>query len=157
MPTIEEAIREGLVVKIGGNLQHRQLPNRLLLATREVVEWMKRELPQAKTDGYTVGAATPKEQLAVLFNQFVAGNEIGWPVPHEMRPNELGIYRLRTDDVRLNGWFPRPKCFVIGSIDFKSNCSGMRDNQLRDEAKRQRELLGLEGGQFLLGDYHGHL
>lgn len=130
---------------------------RRLYAPPEVIEWMRTVLISAKTDGFTMGAASPKEQVAVLCHRFVAGHEFDWPVPHPMRPEEAGIYRFRTDDVRLNGWFPEKCCFVIGSAGLKAGHSTMGDDELRDQAITVRERLQVNGGAYLTGDYNDHI
>lgn len=159
MPTVSEAIGSQIIYVLPGNLQPYQTQCRRLLATHSVITWIREEIPNATTDGFTIGALSPKDQLLILFNEFVSGQEIGWPFPHAMRPESDGIYRFRTDDVRLNGWFPEQGCFVIGSVDFKSNCISdpARDDTLRDEAIAERETLQINDGAFLLGDYNENL
>lgn len=159
MPTLEEAINTKLVTTMGGNLKPHQQPTRLLLAVPEVTEWMKLVLPTAKSDGYVAGATNPLQQLLSLFNQFVAGKDLDDPLPHPMRPHHQGIYRVRTADVRLDGWFPRKGCFIIGAAELTSICkrTAGRDDEMRDTARAWREKLMIEDGNFLTGDYNDHL
>lgn len=159
MPTVSEALKTRVVVPIGGNLKPHQQPTRLLLTSQEVIEWMKAVLPKAKSDGVYPGAASPLEQAAGLFNRFVAGDDFQDPLPHPMRPTEQGIYRLRTPDVRMDGWFPEKCCFVIGAIELTQNCKRQRglDDQLRDLAINLRTTLQINNGTYLTGSYNDHL
>lgn len=157
MPTLDEAVKKSLLIRIGGNLKPDQQPCRRLFAVPEVISWMKKVLKDAKTDGYTLGAMRPVEQVLVLCNRFVAGEDFDWPLPHPMQPDCLGIYRVRTDDVRLNGWFPETCSFIIGSADLKMNCYAFRDKELMSEALSERDKLKVNEGHFLTGDYHDHI
>lgn len=159
MPTLEELAANGSLVRIGGNLRSYQQGMRRLYAVPEVVDWMRKVLPTATSDGHVLGASHPREQLMDLCNRFVSGEEMVAPLPHPMRPNDLGIYRFKTADLRLNGWFPEKFCFVIGSIELKSNCVNdpSLDDALRDRAAHHRDALQANGGAYLLGDYHDHL
>lgn len=157
MPTLDGLTASGEIVKVGGGLRAHQQPVRRLYAVANVIEWMKTVLPTARSDEFVIGAAHPIYQVDNLFNRFVSGDDFDWPLPHPMHPDNVGIYRIRTDDVRLNGWIPERCCFVIGSVGLKQGSTTAHDNALRDTAISERERLQINDGAFLLGDYRDHL
>ena len=159
MSTIEELNTAGRVVRVRGNLRSHQQPTRRLYVTAECIEWMKNVLTAASSDGFVDGAATPKEQVYSLVNKFISGDDFDKPFPHPMFPEVDGVYRFRTADVRLDGWFPEPCCFVVAAMELKENCATVkgRDNEMRDQVIRIREELQINDGAYLTGDYNDHL
>lgn len=118
-----------------------------------MIEAMKVTLPRLQTDGYYPDSASPIQQAAVLFNSFVAGDDLNPPLPHEMRPMGQGIWRLRTPDLRFDGWFPRRNYFVIGAFDSKTGTKAIgRNTQMVAEVLELRENTNLEGGVFLAAE-----
>ena len=107
------------------------------------------------TDNFYPGSATPREQAAVLFRSFVAGEEFDDPVPHEMDPRGQGVWRLRTADLRFDGWFPRPNFFVVGAFDHKKETmKDGRNNEMYREVLALRATTNLDNGIFATqGDY----
>ena len=97
-------------------------------------------------------AAKPIEQLDVLLRRFCSGEDLDDPLPHHMTPTSKGIWRIPTADLRLVGWFPVQSVFVLSEIELKSNCTGMRDEQLLSNAEKFREKLDLMNGDFVKGD-----
>lgn len=159
MTTILDATQNEILIKIGGNLRPHQQQERRLFAIPEVTRWMDQVLRHAATDGFVDGALRPAHQVMILANQFVSGANLPPPFPHSMYPEHLGIYRIRTHDVRLDGWFPERQCFIIGEIELKSVCieTPGRDDEMRDNCVAHRERLNINGGAFLSGDYNDHI
>lgn len=155
---MNEALIAGLLAKIGGGLQSWQQPFRRLLATHEVIAWMKANLKNAQNDGFNPDAGSPLDQAADLFNRFVSGDTIEPPLPHPMKPEADGVYRFRTSDIRFDGWFPETCCFVIGAIDLKSSIvdNGLDGVQMQ-KVINARQSLQINAGAYLTGDYNGHL
>lgn len=140
-----------------GNLRARQLPCRLLVAGYDVLGKMKAELPKMVTDGVIPDSVRPLAQAADLFNVFVSGGDFSPPLPHQMRPLGHGVWRLRTPDLRIDGWFPDRNFFVIGAFDSKANCEANkgRDNAMVAEVIDLRTKTNLLGGTYMEAeDYH---
>ncbi|KAJ03311.1 hypothetical protein [Sulfitobacter mediterraneus] len=123
MATIEDLVKEKILIRIGGNLLRHEMPQRAMLATAEVVDWIKGNLDDLQSDGYVEGASTPKMQAAALFRSFVRGdNPVAFKLPRVMVPREEWVWEFRTDDLRFFGWFYRKGCFVITGVNTKENC-----------------------------------
>lgn len=157
MSTLEECYERGLLIKMGGNLRARQQAMRLLLCSVAVVEKMKNELPIMKSDNVIPGSVRPLEQAADIMNRFVSGDDFLPPKPHEMAPAGQGVWRLRTPDLRFDGWFPERNFFVIGAFDSKANCvaNRARDDEMYQEVIDFRQATNLFDGKFENSeDYH---
>lgn len=88
-------------------LQHE----RLLYGSPSFIDWLRETLPHLPMD--RDGALDPLEQVDDLFFQYAAG----WPLRigrqfHQLRPLDCGVWMLKTNDVRLFGWFVLRDCFV---------------------------------------------
>lgn len=152
MSTVQECVVKGLLVRISGRLRAHQQPMRVLLSTERAVTWMKSELHNLDSDGYVPGALRPRDQAAILFNQFVAGDDLPDPQPHEMKPLGNGIWEIRTADLRFFGWFPQRGIFVISAIAAATSC---KDRKLYegyyDQARSDRSAIDLMGGSYIAG------
>jgi hypothetical protein len=156
MSTLDECIAANILARVGGNLRRHQQPHRLLVIGVTVLEDLKRRLPGMETDNYFPGSVRPVEQAAVLFNHFVAGEDFDPPVPHEMEPKGQGVWRLRTPDLRFDGWFPERNYFVIGAFDSKSNAKiRMRSDAMVMEVLALRSAANLADGKYMSSeDYY---
>ncbi len=106
-------------------------------------------LPTLQSDGFFPGSARPREQAAVLFRNFIAGHPFNDPLPHEMHPLGQGIWRLKTPDLRFDGWFPDFNFFVIGAFDTKQNAKlNGRDDAMVAEVVALRTKTNLLGGAY---------
>lgn len=72
-----------------------------------------------------------------------------------MTPLDLGVWELKTTDVRLFGWFHVPKCFIIGNVDTKARYLEMPglSGGYRDNSAFRRDKLDLDKPKFILGGY----
>ena len=138
--------------KINPQLTYRQQELRKVLVRETCIAWMTTVLPRQKTDNFYPGSPAPKLQVASIVRKFCAGENFDPPLPHEMKPLGEGVWRWRTNDVRMVGWFPDRKTFVIAAIDTKANCTPIRDNEMYQEAIAYRNELGLNDGRFEEGE-----
>lgn len=152
MSTYQECRERGSLHTVGGLLGARQQPTRLLALSTETFEWMRNVLPTLETDGFFPGSVSPKQQAFLLFRTFVAGENFDPPLPHEMSPLGSGVWRLRTADLRFDGWFPERAFFVVAVADAKTNCTNARDNEMYQSVLSFREQLSLLGGTYLEGN-----
>lgn len=111
-----------------------------------------------ETDNFIPGSVRPVEQAAVLFNHFVAGEDFNPPVPHEMEPKGQGIWRLRTPDLRFDGWFPERNFFVIGAFDSKAGAKiRARSDAMVTEVLALRSAVNLLGGKYMTSEDYNDL
>jgi hypothetical protein len=112
------------------------------------VTWVQTTLSKAQSDGFVEGAVSPKEQLMLIVKDFCSGDAMTPPFPHTMRPEQDGIWRFRTPDLRLVGWFPDKGAYIVSEMELKSLCTPQRDEQLFQEAKRLRSELCADNPDF---------
>lgn len=74
-----------------------------------------------------------------------------------MKPEEDGVWRLPTADLRIVGWFLRRGVFITSEIELKSKCNALRDEELLENARQYRRQLNIEQGAFVSGDLHACL
>lgn len=145
---LKEALAEGRLIPLKPRLSWRQQECRKVFMSPEAAEWARAVLPTATTDGAVHGALPPLHQLMTVTTRFCAGETFEPPIPHLMRPPDGGIWRLRTADLRLVGWFPTRGYFVLSEIELKANCSRHRDEELLASAKWLRESLCADDPSF---------
>lgn len=156
MSTRDECLAQGLLFTIIGNLRRRQRPERLLMATADAKAVLVQDLTTMTSDNYYPGSQSPLEQTADIFNRFVSGDAMGHPLPpHEMAPRGEGVFRLRTHDMRFDGWFPIKNFFVIAAIHTKQQCNAAGFNDaIFAQILATRQAINLNGGTYVTaGDY----
>ena len=151
---ISARVESGDIVPCRPPLRGREQPCRLLYFVRSADNRAISLLKSAVADGFVDGALPPRDQFMVLIRRFVSGDPFDDPQPHPMRPEDEGIWRIRTHDLRVVGWFPARGIFIITEVELKQNCTAERDEQLLQEARKAREDLSIGGGTFLTGGLH---
>lgn len=143
------------LLKLGVSLSMRDQEYRTIFLWHEAAAWIADVLRTAQADGVVDGASSPLEQLLVLGRNFCAGRAFEPPLPHLMRPETDGIWRFRTADLRLVGWFPARATFVVAAAELKSNCvgdGGTRDEELLSTARTVRCELSIDDPSFIWED-----
>jgi hypothetical protein len=97
----------------------------------------------------------PLDQVDTLLYDFVSGEDFAYyERSHSMEPSPLGIWELKTLDVRIFGWFHVKRCFVIANVDTAFRC---KENDLyhgyKTDSIRRRDRLDLDGPKFIIGEY----
>lgn len=153
MPTPQTLVQQGRLEAIEVELDPDELPERLIYAHPRVVRWLEEVLPTLQSDNYVPGALRPEEQTDVLLYQLISGQgQVALP-PKCLRPQEDGVWELRTHDLRFFGWFWRPKIFIMTSIEVASRCKELNlYGGHRDQAKHFRDGLDLEPPKFVSGE-----
>jgi hypothetical protein len=154
MATLAKLTAEGQLVRIGGGLDDREQPCRLLYAFPHVVEWLKSDLPN-KLAFYPKTELTPLEQVDEFFHDFVSGEDMAYYHKcHFMTPLSEGIWELKTIDVRMFGWFQIRSIFVIANVN---TMDVVKKHHLyagyRDDTIRRRNQLSLDNPKFVSGGY----
>lgn len=117
MATLTTLVGRDDLVAVGGGLEDDEQPSRLLYAFPHVVDWLANALPVLRPlDPGT--ELVPLEQVDVLFHDFVSGEDFAYyERSHSLRPAELGVWELKTLDVRVFGWFPKKGVFVMANVE----------------------------------------
>jgi hypothetical protein len=154
MATVAMLASEGQLVRIGGGLDSREQPLRLLYAFPHVAEWLKATLPTERPF-YPDTDMTPIEQVDDLFHDFVSGEDMDYYYRcHFMTPLVEGVWELKTLDVRMFGWAHVRCAFVIANIDAMARVKSLGlYTGYRDDTIRRRNLLPLDEPKFVKGGY----
>lgn len=152
MATLVELAARGDFELFEPELGYRQQAMRLFYTRERVWPWIEQHLPDRASE-YDSEIA-PIEQLDDLLNAFCAGEKLVFD--RQIKPIQhwgQGIWKLKTLDLRLFGWFPRTDVFVCCSIDFATRIKeiGLYSGY-RDESVRFRDLLDLDEPKFIYGD-----
>jgi hypothetical protein len=154
MATTAQLVLEGVLHKVEDVLEPHEQEERLLYVMPRAKDWMDANLSDLAADGFYENAPSPEQQVYDLFYSFLSGDpEISEWTPHPMRPQEHGIWELRTADLRFFGWFWRKSIFIISAVDQKSRCEEFRLYEgYRNQCSNDREALGLEPPPFVNGE-----
>lgn len=142
MATLDELAEAGVLYKVRSEdvLATEQQPFRQMYLSLPVRQWVANSLPNIVSDGYVDGAMTPRDQAFAVLRDFVSGNhpsEFEKP-PTRLRPEQLGVWELRTADLRFFGTFPRKDSFLWVSACTKAQA---RRNKNAGYAAHQRITL----------------
>lgn len=112
MATLYDLVGRGKLKRLEPELDEDELPLRYLYCAPEFENWVSNVLAAAKKDrGRDL---VPVEQLWLIAREFVMGAPMAYGVHHKkLDPLQQHVWELRTEDVRLFGWFAAQNCFVI--------------------------------------------
>ena len=157
--TQNQAELEGLI-RIETDLNPNELECRVLYATREVIARLDDILDEvrplkANARKRISGRQTPREQLDDIFHQFISGNPMNsYPQAHIMQPPEFAVWELKSDDLRVFGWFWKKGTFIISDIVCAKKTKTLKlYDEFRDRAISLRKLLRLDEPAYMSGGY----
>lgn len=155
-------VARGELIHLGGNLEEWERRERYMYAFPHVIEWIKTSLPAVGTEMSEArkhelgGIQTPKEQLYELIHDFTVGEDMDvYEKAHQMIPDEMWIWELKTIDLRLFGWFHRRSVFIVGNIESAFKCHDIHGLHAgyRNDTDRRRRNLDLDEPKFCEGGY----
>lgn len=153
MATLEELEREKLLIRFRPQrLARHEFEDRQLWCYPEVVEWLLVELP--KYEAFYAENQAPQLQARALMKSFVLGHEfIEERMFWKMRPYEDDVFELKSADIRLFGWFVRPKVFVVACCDVFESVHAEKGVHAkhRDSVVGKRSLLPLDEPKYAQG------
>jgi hypothetical protein len=152
MATILELADAGQLFKFDANLDWDQQEFRELYCSPRCKDRILTGLP---TWGSSWGIEIPPyEQFDAITARFAAGLHLIFERQiRPLMPYDEGIWELKTQDLRIFGWFPRFDCFVATMIDGAERIKlhGLYEGY-RSDAVRFRSLLSLNEPKFIPGD-----
>ena len=101
-----------------------------------------------------ISEIAPIEQLAVFLEDFCAGKEleVGKNFSH-LRHVSSFVWKLKTADLRLFGWFVTRDCFVVARANMATLIKRLNlYRAIGDEVVRDCDVLGLNEPKAILGD-----
>ncbi len=94
-----------------------------------------------------------EEQVIGLFHDYLSGKCLHHPEDfHVLREMEDGIWELKTDDVRVFGWFISKDEFVIATAAYADLAKDGKYASFISTAKFRRRALALNNGTFVKGE-----
>jgi hypothetical protein len=113
-PRLSQLISEGQLGPVAVGLGPRDQRNRQLFWTMDFESWSRNVAEQNGARGI----ATIGEQLNTSFADFVSGRPMTSGMARCDPPRAGGIWRLKTPDLRLYGWFDDSQCMVLAIGEF---------------------------------------
>jgi hypothetical protein len=122
MATLEELCDSGHLIRVRVDLARGTSAFRRLYAIPAFINWLENELTKVPHDQIYCDLS-PLEQVAVLFDEFISGEPliIDRRFRRLRRSPSFGVWELKTDDVRIFGWFPEKDAFVMCFGDSATN------------------------------------
>lgn len=112
MATLTTLVAQDDLVHIDVDLGSRQFAECLILASTKCAQWLNDDLQNLQTT-VVGGRQTPLEQIDALFERFVTAKNLNYGRDFwHMFPHEMDVWELKTDDVRIFGWFVTVDIFV---------------------------------------------
>lgn len=112
MSTLAQLADLGTLKRYEPMMERGEFPDRNVFFAREAHNWSERTLISAPRDRSR--NLSPFEQVDQLLHDFVIGRPMIYDQHRKMLdPFRLSVWELKTEDVRLIGWFPQKKNFVI--------------------------------------------
>lgn len=154
MATLAELVGRQELVRLGGGLLPSEQVQGRLFAFPHVIDWLESVLPQLDAE-LSDGRQSPLEQIDDLFHDFVTGTNLDyWERTHSMRPEQPGVWELKTPDVRFFGWFHLRLTFVIAEVESAFKCKRYDLYPgYRESVVRRRHALKLNEPKFITGSY----
>lgn len=116
MATVAELVNRGELISFDVGLENFEFAHRRIFGTPEFRDWIDKVLPGME-EGTTGASNTPLEQVDELFFKFTIGEPLS--VNRRFRPllyrgshSPKHIWEMKTQDVRIFGWFYKMDCFV---------------------------------------------
>lgn len=124
MATLEHLATIGKLKKHEPELEQNEFPDRHFYMAPGVDAWASSILANA---AHVRGRdLSPLEQVEQLVHDFVVGRPINYFQRRKFDLPILHVWELKTPDVRLLGWFPRKKHFVMVCGEMKANLLSAR-------------------------------
>lgn len=120
MATIDELRKNGQLIDVTTPLNHREMLDRKLYATPEVVEWITEQLPNIEQ--MVDSDIKPNEQLRSILRQYLTGKPlIQNRMFKKLSPATNDVFQLKTPDLRIFGWFLKKDEFIATAINSMEN------------------------------------
>jgi hypothetical protein len=151
MSTLKELADAGHLVEYHPDMEADEMPERWVYFSPSFETWAASVLPMLKRDrGRNL---FPNEQVEQTLFDFVKGRPLAYDLKYKkLDPVGNHVWELKTEDVRLIGWFPRPRHFVIVVGEMKVNLKRAADYKpYIENAVNFRTQLDLDEPKSVLG------
>lgn len=125
MATILELVSEGRLIKLDPQLGERELEERQIFLLAETA--VKAALMLESMESEWNIESSPAEQLDEFVHYFATGGMLNFPRQfHSLTHRRDGIWELKTQDLRLFGWFVAKDCYICSDIANANEVKRMR-------------------------------
>lgn len=126
MATLEHLVAAGKLKKHDPDLDDDELPTRIALFTPEFDTWLVTTLVNAPKDRNR--NLRPFEQAEQILFDFAIGRPMAYGLHYrKLDPLAQHVWELKTEDVRLFGWFPQRAHFIAVCGSLKNAIRKARD------------------------------
>lgn len=142
---------QGVLIRYEAELEPEVLPERVIHLTPQFQKWLEHALPKERRDRGR--QLSPIEQVEEIFRHFILGRPMGYDVHRKLLdPVGLGVWEIKTVDVRMLGWFPCHRTFIAAVGVMKRMLPRRRDYRPHiDAVVAIRNGLDLDEPKFLTG------
>jgi hypothetical protein len=152
MNALAKLVEAGEIIPIDVELAPREQNLRLLYGSPGFITWLGERL-DLKEASPLLADLTPKEQLDLLFYEFLSGKPMVYAKHYRVIKFEsAAVWELKTPDLRVFGWFAMKDCFVAVFGDWADR---VKEHGLyrgyRIEVKRFRRKIGADSGLSVIG------
>lgn len=161
MATLEELVAAAVLVRHEADLEDWELPVRCLFLAKGLDDWLENVLPTVPAKAKK--KPKPSEEVGQLFFEFVVGRPMAYSVDYrKLDPLGLHVWELKTEEVRIFGWFYKKGHFIACCGDLKDNLSKAKQNKSTNELYKPhidgvcdyREKLQLDGPKHITAVSH---
>lgn len=152
MATLDELETAGVLSRYKHRFDAPPGRGREIWFFKEVAKWLVNDFFTMEPF-YNESIAT-KNQAGVLLKNFVVGEEFESDLDFwHMRPHYDDVFELKTADLRIFGWFYRPRVFVAAqaqTFEVAHRAPGIHSYH-RDEVVKMREQIELDEPKWVVG------
>lgn len=118
MATLEELVAAGNLLEYEADLEDAEFPERAVYFTPDFDAWVAGTLAGlVRRKGRNM---SPYEQAEQRLYEFVIGKRLAYGSEfHPLDPLTASVWELKVADVRLFGWFPKRRHFIIVRAELK--------------------------------------
>lgn len=151
MATLGYLADSGQLIRHTADLEGHEQPVRLVYFAPEFAVWLSADLRGRKRD--RARDLSPLEQVEQALYDFVIGRPLAYGRDcRKLDPLTADIWELKTEDVRIVGWAPRPACFIAVCGCMKKDLPKFKDYAPLIQAARDfREALDLDPPKAMQG------
>ncbi len=109
---------DGLLTKLTVRLEKGQQPLRSIYGLPEFMESLTNDLPTWGC-GRLEADQTPQEQMDSVLHTWISGRSIRYNrMLQDLWPSTDEVWEFKTADLRIFGWFYRPRVFISAFLDY---------------------------------------
>ena len=138
-------------------LRKGQLPQRSIYGLPEFMEGLTTDLPTWEC-GRLEADQTPQEQMDSILHTWISGQPIWYSrMLQDLWPATDEVWEFKTADLRIFGWFYRPRVFLAAFLDYADWYKGPTKTyyyeDTRDSVVGKRNTLDLDEPKFATGAF----